>query len=68
MSTLRSRAAFGSGIREDATPAPSAGCSTNSGAITVARPTISGGGRDGERAQSRPQIDNRRAANATPMP
>src|SRR5512135_3465131 len=48
----------GVGVREEAIPAPMAGCRTRSGATEVARPMKSAGSRDGARAHFRPNVDN----------
>ena len=51
----------------DAIPAPIAGCRMSNGATTVAVPMNNAGGRDGDRAHSRPYVRNKSAAKAMPI-
>jgi hypothetical protein len=57
----------GRGVFEDATPSPSAGCSTNSGAATVTTPTPMAGSKEGAAAHSRPNAASKSPAKLIPI-
>ena len=67
LARLLSRFFAGAGVRDDAMPAPMAGCMTSQGAATVAMPMHSAGSSVGLCTQSLPAMPARKPAKLMPV-